>query len=86
MNANRSAKEYYKTLAEITGGELTITLNGDEADGIDSNGDLVISGGTLDITGRLAIDIVGNIQFTGGTVIFNGKEQKNLDKINSAEK
>ena len=86
MNANRSAKEYYKTLAEITGGELTIELNGDEADGIDSNGDLVISGGTLDITGKLAIDIVGDIQFTGGTVIFNGKEQKNLDRINSAAK
>ena len=85
MNANRSAKEYYKTLAEINGGEVEIRLSGDVADGIDSNGDLVMTGGKLDITGKRAIDIVGKIQFTGGTVIFNGKEQKNLDKINNTD-
>ena len=83
MNANRSAKDHYKTVAEITGGELTMVLSGDVADGIDSNGDLIVSGGTIDITGKRAIDIVGDIQFTGGTVIFNGKEQKNLNKINN---
>ena len=84
MNANRSAKGHYSTLAEINGGELTISLSGKEADGIDSNGDLVIRSGTLAITGELAIDIVGDIRFTGGTVIFNGKEQTDLDSINSA--
>ena len=80
-----SAKQIRKsTLAEINGGELTISLSGKEADGIDSNGDLVIRGGTLAISGELAIDIVGDIRFTGGTVIFNGKEQTDLKSINSA--
>ena len=45
-----------------------------DTDGIDSNGDLTITGGTIDITGQSACDYDGTAQKTGGTLIINGTE------------
>ncbi len=55
----------------ITGGVLTVNATGD---GIDSNGDLVITGGTVTVSGPTmnangAIDYNGNAVISGGTLI-----------------
>ena len=63
---------------EISGGSLSIVMGAGDTDGIDSNGDLVITGGTIDITGSSSFDIDGSVTFTGGTVIVNGQQ---LDTI-----
>ena len=54
---------------EMNGGSLTIVMGAGDTDGIDSNGDLVMTGGTIDITASSAFDIDGSIGFTGGTVL-----------------
>ena len=59
---------------EMNGGSLTIVMGAGDTDGIDSNGDLVMTGGTIDVTGSSAFDIDGSISVTGGTVIINGQQ------------
>ena len=59
---------------EINGGNITITMGQGDTDGIDSNGDITITGGSIDITGMSAIDYDGTATFTGGTLIVNGSQ------------
>ncbi len=58
----------------ITGGTLSVVASGD---GLDSNGDLVVTGGTVYISGPTSsadapIDYAGSAYITGGTVIAVG--------------
>ena len=59
---------------EINGGSLSITMGGGDTDGIDSNGGLTITGGTVDITGNSPFDYTGTGTLSGGTVTVNGQE------------
>lgn len=61
------------SLVIITGGSLNITCQGD---GLDSNGDMVISGGDiiLDVSAIYAggdgnVDVTGTLTYTGGTIV-----------------
>lgn len=45
-----------------------------DTDAIDSNGDLYINGGTLNITAQSPFDYDGQANYTGGTMIVNGSE------------
>ena len=73
-----SKSESYKVTIEITGGDIRIIMASGDTDGIDSNGDLIVSGGTINITGSGAFDYDGTSSFTGGTIIVNGLK---VDKI-----
>jgi len=64
----------YPTTVEITGGELTVTMASGDTDGIDSNGDLIITGGTVNVSGQSTFDCDGTVTFTGGTVYVNGAQ------------
>lgn len=73
------------SVTTISGGNLNITVNGKtgEGDGIDSNGWLVINGGTViskacSTNGDSGIDSDMGIHITGGTVIATGSM---LDRI-----
>ena len=70
--ANKSSA--YTTAAEINGGTITITMGAGDTDAVDSNGNLIITGGTIDITAQSPFDCDGHIQFTGGTVTVNGQQ------------
>ena len=70
--ANKSSA--YTTAAEINGGTITITMGAGDTDAVDSNGNLIITGGTIDITAQSPFDCDGQIQFTGGTVTVNGQQ------------
>ena len=59
---------------EITGGSVTISMGAGDTDGIDSNGDVIISGGTVDITGSSTVDYDGSARLTGGTLTVNGQQ------------
>ena len=59
---------------EITGGNLSINMASGDTDAIDVNGNLIISGGTIDITAQSAFDFDGTVSFTGGTVTVNGEQ------------
>lgn len=72
INAARKSSAYTPTV-EINGGRLAITMGGGDTDAVDSNGDLIITGGTIDITGS-GFDYDGAVSFTGGTVTLNGQQ------------
>ena len=49
-----------------------------DTDGIDSNGNLYINGGTIDITASSPFDYDGEAKYTGGTIIVNGVETNTI--------
>ena len=51
-----------------------------DTDGIDSNGDLIVSGGTINVTGSSTFDYDGTATFTGGTIIVNGTQVDTIPK------
>ena len=57
---------------------MTIVMGSGDTDAVDSNGNLVINGGTLDITAQSPFDYDGTCQKTGGTLIINGTETDNV--------
>lgn len=59
---------------KIAGGELTIKMASGDTDALDSNGNLIVSGGTIDITAQSAFDFDGTVSFTGGDVTVNGSK------------
>ena len=77
VNAARKSSAYTPTV-EISGGTLTVTMGPGDTDGIDSNGNLIITGGTVNVTAASAFDYDGTASFTGGTVIINGQQVDTL--------
>ncbi|MBR2295067.1 MAG: carbohydrate-binding domain-containing protein [Clostridiales bacterium] len=73
INAAQKSDEY-SPLVEIHGGNITIDMGAGDTDGIDSNGDITINGGTVSISGMSAVDYDGTAQLNGGTLIVNGEE------------
>ena len=59
---------------EITGGYVTIVMGSGDTDAVDSNANLILTGGTLDITAQSPFDYDGTCQKTGCTLIVNGTE------------
>ncbi len=59
---------------EINGGEISVVMGSGDTDGIDSNGDLIITGGTISVTAQSPFDYDGTCTHTGGTLIVNGTE------------
>ena len=72
INAGNKSNDYDVKI-EITGGTITIKMAQGDTDGIDANGDIIVSGGTINITGQSAFDYDGNASYTGGTIIVNGE-------------
>ena len=73
INAAQKCKSMTPSV-EITGGEVTIDMGQGDTDAIDSNGNLIISGGTLTINAQFPFDYDGEASYTGGTMIVNGEE------------
>ena len=73
INAGQKSTAY-TPLIEINGGTLQITMSAGDTDALDSNGDLIINGGTVDITAQFAFDYVGQGILNGGTVLVNGTQ------------
>ena len=74
--ANKSDK--YSVSVEINGGSITIVMGQGDTDGIDSNGNLYIKGGTINITGQSAFDYDGEAKYTGGNLIVNGEKTTSI--------
>ena len=82
-----------QSLIEISGGNIKIVNeNGRDADGLDSNGDISISGGSLFVSvsergGSCALDYGsengGKCTFSGGTIVACGSSQM-LEKVDAS--
>ncbi|MCR5653466.1 MAG: carbohydrate-binding domain-containing protein [Ruminococcus sp.] len=73
INAS-SKSDSVNTAIEINGGDITIDMGQGDTDGVDSNGDLYINGGTISINAQSPFDYDGNCEKNGGTIIVNGTE------------
>ena len=76
--ARKSDTSTFTPTVEITGGSLTVTMGAGDTDGIDSNGNIIISGGTISVNAASAFDYDGSASFTGGTVYINGQQVTTL--------
>ena len=73
INAARKSSAYTPTV-EINDGDITVTMGAGDTDGIDSNGNIIVNGGTVNVTGSSAFDYDGSAQYNGGTLIVNGQQ------------
>ena len=70
--ANKSSS--YSATVEINGGYTKINMGQGDTDAIDSNGTIIINGGTINITANSPFDYDKEAKYTGGTIIVNGVE------------
>lgn len=63
---------------EINGGDITVNMGQGDTDGLDSNGDLYINGGTVSINANSPFDYDGKGELNGGTVTVNGEQTTEL--------
>ena len=77
INAAQKSDDYTPTV-EINGGYITITMGQGDTDGVDSNGNIIINGGTISVTGQSTFDYDGTGTINGGTVICNGEKVSTL--------
>ena len=73
INAARKSSAYTPTV-EINGGDITVAMGAGDTDGIDSNGNIIVNGGTINVTGNSTFDYDGSAQYNGGTIIANGQQ------------
>ena len=83
---NCSKKSFSNCAFNMTGGYLDVAVKSGDTDGIDSNGNFTLSGGTIITRGSpgtgggsmsTGLDCDGTCSMTGGTLIsFNGLEKK----------
>jgi len=72
INASDKSEDYDIKI-EINGGNITIKMAQGDTDGVDSNGDIIINGGYINVTGQSTFDYDGTGVINGGTVICNGQ-------------
>ncbi len=74
--ANKSSA--YTATVEFNGGYTKISMGRGDTDGVDSNGDIYVNGGTVDVTGQSTFDYDGAAEYNGGTIIVNGSETDSI--------
>ena len=77
INAAQKSDQYTPTY-EQSGGEVTIVMGSGDTDGVDSNGNIYINGGTIDISGQSTFDYDGTAEYNGGSIIENGTETNTI--------
>ena len=77
INGAAKSASYWPTI-EINGGTITVVMASGDTDGIDCNGNLIINGGIIDVSGQPAFDYDGFGQYNGGTIIVNGQQVSSL--------
>ncbi|MBQ7602289.1 MAG: carbohydrate-binding domain-containing protein [Lachnospiraceae bacterium] len=77
INAAQKSTAYTPAVI-FAGADVTITMGRGDTDAVDSNGSILVSGGTITITAQSAFDYDTAAWHTGGTIIVNGQE---IDEI-----
>jgi len=73
INAGRKSSSY-NVVIEFNGGYTKVAVSQGDTDAIDSNGNIIVNGGTIDITSTMSsFDYDGTAQYNGGTIIINGQ-------------
>jgi hypothetical protein len=72
INAARKSSSYTPVVI-FNGGEVTIAMGRGDTDGVDSNGNIMVNGGTVSVTGNSTFDYDGTGIINGGAVYANGQ-------------
>ena len=79
INAAQKSSTYSVPTVEINGGKLTIVMGQGDTDAIDANGNIIVNGGTIDITAQMSsFDYDGTAEYNGGTIIINGTQTDSI--------
>lgn len=79
INAAHKSKSV-SPLFELNGGNVTINMEPGDTDGVDSNGDIRINGGTISITASHPFDYDGNAEYNGGSIFVNGEKTDEITR------
>lgn len=74
-NANVSQDEISFTM---NGGNLFVEVGEGDTDCIDSNGNIIVTGGTIQLVGQSGFDFDGTAVYTGGEITINGEKQSEI--------
>ena len=74
-NANASQDEISFTM---NGGDLFVEVGEGDTDCIDSNGNITVTGGTIQLVGQSGFDFDGTAIYTGGDITINGEKQSEI--------
>lgn len=77
INAGKKSSKYDVTI-EINGGVINIDMGSGDTDAIDSNGNLYINDGTININANSPFDYDGLGELNGGSIIVNDKKTTEL--------
>lgn len=81
INGARKSKNFGTPTIEVNGGSLTIVMAQGDTDAVDSNGDIIVNGGTFNITATVSsFDYDGTATYNGGTIIINGTQVDSIPK------
>ncbi len=72
INASKGSSAY-SVVIEVNGGTIYVKVGSGDTDGFDSNGDIYINGGTIDVEANSAFDFNGVGELNDGTVTVNGE-------------
>ena len=67
-------KPDYRIIMMIMGGEITIDMGPGDSRALDSSHDILIQGGTIYLNADTAFQYYGEAEYTGGTILVNGKK------------
>lgn len=68
----------YDILLEINSGTISVSVSEGDTDCIDSNGNIIVNGGTINLNGNSTWDYDGEATYNGGTIIENGVETNSV--------
>ncbi|KRF01068.1 hypothetical protein ASG89_26005 [Paenibacillus sp. Soil766] len=71
---NATPKINSDVVIEVNGGTIDVSMASGDTDAFDSNGDLYINGGTINVKAVSAFDADGTAQLNGGNVTVNGEK------------
>ncbi len=75
INGAQKSKSFGTPTIIFNGGYVKVTVGQGDTDAIDCNGDIIVNGGTIDVTSTMSsFDYDGTAQYNGGTIIINGTQ------------
>ena len=75
INGAQKSRSFGTPTIEFNGGYIKVAVGQGDTDAIDCNGNIIVNGGTIDVTAQMSsFDYDGTAQYNGGTIIVNGTQ------------